>query len=362
MGVLARSVRMVDVSGLRRTARQVAAEFSEKNVTLMAAGIAYNAFLSLVPTLLLLLVILSSVGGGLEARMAALAGRNLPGPIAEVVTGVFESSPSSSASVVGLVVLVWGMLKVFRGLDTAFSEIYETTDTNTVLDKVADGVIVFVAVVVAVLATVGASAAFAELSKRIPLVGPLTPLVLTLGLVLAFLPLYYQFPDVDLPWSHVVPGAVFAAVGWAAFQAVFQVYLSFSDPGAGSLFGGVIVVVTWLYFSALVLLLGAVINAVLGGHASGKAGGVGQGATGYRTTREERMDPEELTAFLEALRADLAGNDDPRTFGSIVRRSPVDDVGVIEQTSLDGDEREWAVSVRWRAPAAPPDASHDGDP
>ena len=30
-------------------------------------------------------------------------------------------------TVVGLVVLLWGTLKIFRGLDTAFSEIYGTT-------------------------------------------------------------------------------------------------------------------------------------------------------------------------------------------------------------------------------------------
>jgi membrane protein len=49
--------------------RQVAAEFSEKNVSFMAAGIAYNAFVSLAPLLVLLLLVVSVVGGGLQQRL-----------------------------------------------------------------------------------------------------------------------------------------------------------------------------------------------------------------------------------------------------------------------------------------------------
>lgn len=48
---------------------------------------------------------------------------------------------------------------------------------------------------------------------------------------------------------------------------------------------GVIVIDTWLYFSGLIPLLGAVINTVLGGDASDKSGGVGQGAAEDGTTR-----------------------------------------------------------------------------
>ena len=76
---------MVDISGVRNVGKAVATEFSEKNVPFMAAGIAYNAFLSLVPILAVLLVVVSAVGGGLERRIVALAGRSLPGPIADVV-------------------------------------------------------------------------------------------------------------------------------------------------------------------------------------------------------------------------------------------------------------------------------------
>lgn len=356
---------MAELSSVANTGQAIAAEFFEKNVTFMAAGIAYNAFLSVAPILVVLLVVVSAIGGGLEQQIVTLARESLPGPIADVVAQVFEGGAADpAASIVGLVVLIWGTLKLFRGLDTAFSEIYETTAKNSFSDKLVDGLVVFVVVVIAVVITVGLTALFAALSGVIPYIGVLTPLVLVGGLLIAFLPMYYRFPDADLGWREVLPGAAFAAVGWAAFQALFQVYLAFSGGGSDSLFGGIVVVITWLYFSGLVLLLGAVINAVLGGHASGKAGGVGRGASEYETRREETMSRDEFAEYLTELREVLTDRYEemrPTDNADVADRYPVpnSDITVIEQSKPDGHEQEWSVAFRWRAPADESDAQSD---
>lgn len=345
---------MVGFATYTRTGKQIAADFSAKNVTFMAAGIAYNAFVSLAPLLLLVLFVTSVFGGNLESRLVALAEESLPGPIAGVVTQVFQGgSGVAGASAVGIIVLLWGTLKIFRGLDTAFSEIYETEGKNSFVDQVIDGLVVLVALIVAVVATIVATTVVAILSETVPLIQYLTPVVLIGGLVAAFLPIYYRFPDTDLDWEHVLPGAVFAAVGWAALQAVFQVYLSFSSGGSSGFFGGVIVVITWLYFSGLVLLLGAVINAVIGGYSSGKAGGVGQGATGYETNREETLGRDEFAEYLTKLRAELTSHDAgtaPFAEPDVSDRHLDSDrrVKLIEQTTRDGDDEKWAISFRWQ--------------
>lgn len=349
---------MVELSSVMGLGREVAAELSEKNVTFMAAGIAYNAFLSLAPILVIFLVIISAAGSGLEDRIVELSRSSLPGPIADIVAQVFQGGTGEpAASVVGLVILLWGTLKIFRGLDTAFSEIYETTRENSFVDKVVDGLVVLGAVIVAITATVGVTVVFAMLEDAIPYVGVLTPIVLIVGLIAAFLPMYYRFPDVDVAWRQVVPGAVFAAVGWAAFQALFQVYLTFTGGSSDSLFGGVIVVITWLYFSGVVLLAGAVINAVIGGHTSGKAGGVGRGATGYETTREEAMNRDEFATYLNDLREALTGHYEGMrpTVDADRYSAPIGDVTVIEQLKPDGDERELSVAFRWRTTADEPE-------
>lgn len=339
---------MATGSTLGSVARRVFSDVSEKNVTFMAGGIAYNALVSLAPTLLLLLLVISILGGGLEARVAAVAGEWLPGPIAALVERVFRGDAAApGASFVGLVVLLWGTLKIFRGLDTAFSEIYETEDHNSFADQLVDGVVVLAALVVAVVATVGASAVFSAFADRLPFGGLLTPLALVAGLAVAFLPMYYRFPDADLGLGDVVPGVVFAAVGWAALQGLFQVYLLFRGPDSESFFGGVLVVVTYLYFSGLVLLLGAVINAVLGGHSSGAPGGVGRAAGD--TTRERTFDRDDTAAYLERLREELTGRYDGMrpTDGATAGGTPVDDVTVTERTADEDGERRRTVTLRW---------------
>ncbi|WP_335999509.1 YihY/virulence factor BrkB family protein [Halorientalis halophila] len=347
---------MVTLSGAATTGKEIARDFSGKNVTFMAAGIAYNAFVSLAPLLLLLLFVTSVVGRDLERRIVEAAEGALPGPIADTFATVFqEGSGYASASIVGIVVLLWGTLKIFRGLDTAFSEIYETEAENSFLDQLIDGTVALVALVLAIVATIGATALFARFAARVPYAGLLSPLIVVAGLVLAFTPMYYRFPDTDVQWRHVLPGVVFAAVGWALLQSLFQVYLAFSSGTAGGVFGGVLVVVTWLYFSGLVLLTGAVINAVLGGHSSGKAGGVGQGAAGYETTRDEDLPPQVFGSYLLGLRADVTdreGATRPRIgHDGVAHYPPADgDVYVVEQTSQTEDAQKWAVSMRWEAP------------
>jgi len=348
------------LTGLARTGKRILSEMTEKNVPFMAAGIAYNAFLSLVPLLIILVLLASATGGGLEDRLIALARETLPGPIATVVQDVIRGEEaSSSASAVGLVVLIWGTLKVFRGTDTAFSEIYETTARNSFVNTMIDGVVVFVALVVAILASIGVTAAFLQLFDIVRYTGALTSLALICALVVAFLPMYYRFPDTDVGLGEILPGVVVAAVLWTAFQSLFRIYLQFS--GSGGFFGGVVIVVTWLYFSAMILLLGAVINAVNGGHTSGKAGGVGQGASAHETRTEEMMSRDEFAGYLRDLREEVAGRYEGMRPASDRRtdpRRPRGPIEVIEQTAEgDGDGRRWEVAFRWRAP----DEESDGD-
>jgi membrane protein len=61
----------------------------------------------------------------------------------------------------------------------------------------------------------------------------------------------------------VTPGALFTVVAWLAISGLFAVYVSMFgsyNKAWGSL-AAVIVMLTWLWLSALVLLLGAEINA-----------------------------------------------------------------------------------------------------
>ncbi|EJN58656.1 YihY/virulence factor BrkB family protein [Halogranum rubrum] len=241
--------------------RAIVTEIRVEKVTFLAGSIAYHAFISLLPLLLLVLAAISAVGNrSLEDGFIALIEAVLtPGAQQLLLDELQTAGGSTGLTIVGGLVLVWGTLRIFRGLDTAFSDIYETETANTLGDQLSDGVIVLVTFGIAIVAAIVVQSILPVGNDGI-LVWTLSRLLLVVGLSVTFFPMYYIFPDTDVSVTEVLPGTVFAAVGLVTFETLFNIY---SQSGDKSVVGGILVLLTWLYFSGLVILLGAVVNAVL---------------------------------------------------------------------------------------------------
>ncbi|ELZ01007.1 YhjD/YihY/BrkB family envelope integrity protein [Natrialba asiatica] len=248
--------------------KTVVAGIQEKNVSFMAAGIAYQAFISLLPLLVLVFFVVTVVGDEqFAAEVATATSGFLPESGQVMIENAIAESPATAGStLIGVVVLVWGALKIFRGLDTAFSEIYDSAAESSFVGQLRDAVIVLGAIGGALIAA-GAASLVIAIFPDVPFLELLNPILLVIVLVLAFLPMYYYFPDVDVSPRQVLPGVVVAAVGWTVLQSLFQVYVSFagSSDSAGPV-GAILLLLTWLYFGGLILLVGAVVNAVRSGH------------------------------------------------------------------------------------------------
>lgn len=247
-----------------RTVLQVS---SRSELAFMAASIAYYAFVSLLPLLLLLLVVFSTIGGeALAGDAADLAESYLTPQGQELIANALSNSAGEvGASVLGLVILLWSALRVFRAMNIAFARIYGTSADRSLLDDLQNGVLVLVAIGLA-LAVMTATGAAVALLDELPYVEVVSPVVLLAGLTAIFFPMYYLFPDADVTVREVLPGAVVAAIGWASLEALFGLYVATaSQYQAYGVVGGVILLVTWLYFGGIVLLFGVVINVVAAG-------------------------------------------------------------------------------------------------
>jgi membrane protein len=267
-------------------------------ITFIAASLAYYAFISLLPLLLLALVAAAVFGdSGVVEALVTEATETL-GPqagtlVQDALTG---AEGRGGATLVGLVVLLWSALKLFRGLDIAFSEVYGDVGPESLGEQLRDAVIALGAVILGIAATVliGIVIAFFRVDvfiEGIDIVGVLGTLMLVFGLTLAFLPLYYFLPGTDVALGEAIPGAVLAAIGWTALQTGFRLYAANAGSyEAYGVLGGVLLLVTFLYFGGLVLLVGAVLNAVLAGRADEETGLV----------EPETPDPEP-TAVLEGI-------------------------------------------------------------
>jgi YihY family inner membrane protein len=251
------------------TIRAVVRGVQSDRITFIAASLAYYAFISLMPLLLLALVAASTLGGpGLAGRVVASATRTFGAEAGGLVEDALtNASGRGGATVVGFAVLVWSGLKLFRGLDVAFSTVYGTAGGETFLDTVRDGAVALVAVGVGVAATVVVGTLTARLDwfvGGIDFANVVGSAILLVGLTATFLPMYFIFPDRRISVREAVPGAALAAVGWTALQTGFRVYTVVAGGyRAYGVFGGVLLLLTFLYFGGMVLLVGAVVNATL---------------------------------------------------------------------------------------------------
>lgn len=249
------------------TATRVGAVAKRQQITFLAAAVAYYAFLSLVPATVLTLVVATTFGGQQLATVVLESTSQFftESGQAVVVTALTASEGRSGATVVGIAVLLWGTLKVFRALDTAFTDIYGYEQPQTLLDQLVDSVFVTVGIglTMALMFVMAGVLAVLDLGLVVEALGVLAlPILLTA----AFLPIFYRFPDTKVTVHEVLPGAVVAAVGWTIMQAVFQLYASAASTSAYGVVGGVILLVTWLYVAGAVIILGAVVNVVLAEH------------------------------------------------------------------------------------------------
>jgi len=255
--------------------RQAVSLYRDRDIPFMAGSIAYAAFVSLIPLILLLFVAATVLGGeALQQQLLTVTEQYLT-PASQ---GVIEQSLDQSASrvgvsIVGALALVWAVLKVFRWLDTAFVELYDSDASPGIRDQIRDGLVVLGAMTTAVLVmlAIGTVVALApslapDIATPLPTVRVVGFVALVVGLVVAFLPMYYVFPNEPMSLSKALPGAVVAALGWTLLQALFQVYVSMSSGSElYGVLGGVILLITWLYLAAVAILIGVATNVVISG-------------------------------------------------------------------------------------------------
>jgi membrane protein len=332
----------------RAVAGAVVREIRAENITFMAGSIAYHAFLSLLPFLLLVLFVVSTFGDErlADALVRGMAGYLTPETVNVLVTAA-QNAGDGRLSLVGGVVLVWGTLRIFRGLDTAFSDIYESEAENTFVDKLLDGVVVFGALGAALFLV-----AVADTFVTLPSFGALDvvvgPLISVLALAAAFLPMYYIFPDEDVTAREVLPGALVAGTGWTLLRLGFGFYVARTSATEYGIVGAIILLITWLYFGGLILLVGAAVNAVLAGRT--------EDVTSIAWDAEPGADPSHndapFVAPLRDLEAAFARNDGGVRFvvgGTDVTLSAPDsatfDIDVVDRPAMLGGSRETAKVV-----------------
>lgn len=249
---------------------------SEDNIGILAAGVSYYAFLALVPLLVAAVLSYGLIADAeTVAAHAAQLARMLPASAAELVSDQLEGIVGTSAQKKGLGLLLALALALVgarngaASIITALTMAFNRQETRSFLRGTLVALAVTVCAVIGLGLVVAVLSLAAGLESRLGGLGPVASVLgyaALLGIGVAAIGLLYRLavPGFRPSWRAVLPGAVFAAAAAVAFTAAFGIYVAnFGNYNAtyGSL-GAVVVLLTWLYLVAYVLLFGAELDAV----------------------------------------------------------------------------------------------------
>ena len=250
-------------------------------ITDIAATLAYYAFLAIPAALLIAVGVFSRTAGPdtIESMMDRLAGvvpAEAISLIEESLTRVTENQNGGIVLIVlGLLLALWTTTGAMNALMRGLNRVYGRDETRSFLKQRLTALAMLVCLLLAFALSFGllvmGPVISEELGEALGLEGVFAWIwwtaewpILLLGLLSVFAAVLYLGPNVAHPrWRFLTPGSVVAVAVWLVASGLFAVYVSLFgsyNKAWGSL-AAVIILLTWLWLSALALLLGAEINA-----------------------------------------------------------------------------------------------------
>jgi membrane protein len=274
----------VDV--LKRTGK----EFVADDCMGLSQQIAFSSLLAFFPSMILLVGLLGLVGAYDE--LGKFLDVVAPGAVTDAIDIAKKSASgretsASIAFVLGFFGAIWAASGAMSSLVKAVNAAYDRMETrpfwrvrliSLLLVFLTGFVLAGMFILIVFGGPIGtAIAEEANLSGAFDLVWSLVrwPLAFV-SLLLFFALVYYLAPNVEQRnWRWITPGSLLGGVLWLALSGLFALYTSFSDSydrTYGTLAGG-IVLLLWLYYSAMAILFGAELNAELDRQADIRAAG-----------------------------------------------------------------------------------------
>jgi membrane protein len=250
----------------------------EENITGLSAMVAYNLMLAIFPFALLLLFVAGQVisSPSIESSVLSDLQRIFPSATEHTLQSGLDRIRDSSTGIGVLALLagVWIGTSFWGAVDTAFCRIYHVPCRSWVAQK-RFGLAMLVVAALFIAATLTIPAAEALLisgTQDLPfglsdIPGLVTAGSIALSLVVLFAMLcivYVAVPKALVPWRATWPGAALGTVGIGAVNWASPFYLENVSTLArlGTSLGFVLIALLWFYIVALIVLAGAVVNAM----------------------------------------------------------------------------------------------------
>ena len=295
-------------TGWKDIAFRVKDEWGDDHVGMAAAAVAFYSFLALIPALAALVSILGLVAQGDDvARLVEDLFGQLPGDAKSLIDDQLRSIADQSSGslsfglILSVVLSIWSASGAIGQFIKTINIAYDEEETRSWFFRkglalgLTVGAVLFVATAVfAVIAlpTIIDDTGLGFGMRRLLNILIWPALAVMFGVALAVL--YRVAPDRSAAhWTWVTLGSLFSIVAWVIVTLGFRLYVSSFgsyNETYGSL-SAVVVMLLWLWLTAIIVLLGAEINA----------------ETEHQTARDTTVGGEQPIGRRGAVKADTVG-------------------------------------------------------
>ena len=268
--------------------KQSFSDFIDNKVLKLSAALAFYTIFSL-PAMLIIIISVSdifygraAIEGTLYHQIAEFVGSEAALQIQQTIRGAALSKSSYFATTVGIVTLLFGATSVFYEIQDSINHIWKlkSKPKGTGFLKMLINRLLSFSLVISLgfllLVSLLINGLMDLLITRLTVMFPeLTVIavytvnvIITFGITaLLFALIFKVLPDARIKWKHVRAGAITTAILFMLGKFLIGYYLGHS--GLSSTYGtagSVIVMLLWVYYSAMILYFGAVFTHVYAAH------------------------------------------------------------------------------------------------
>jgi membrane protein len=256
--------------------RETFAEWSKDRATTLGAALAFYTIFSLAPLLIIITVVVgyffgqAEVQADLLARLTQFVGKENALNLMTIIQDTYKPGSSLFATAIALFLMLLGSSTVFLMLKSALNDMWGVTSPETglfylVLNRLQTFVVVMIVGFLLFVSMVIKSllAAFFHTVSRFLVVPALLlevgdHVLSLLFITMLFTVLYKVLPDAKVPWRFAFRGAFVTALLFSIGNVFVGLYLTHQSIGSAyGAAGSLVVMLMWVYYSALIVFLGA---------------------------------------------------------------------------------------------------------
>lgn len=250
----------------------------DDDIFALAAQLAYYLILSFFPFLIFLLTLVGfsnldsmEVLGALRAILPTSAFELIYNVIIEVIekqnTGLLGAS---------LLLVVWSASSAFRAVIKGINKAYGLNENRSFIKRAFIAIICTFALAFVIMLTLVMLVFGRLIGELLASYLPFPSVVykvwnflryvlVVFMMILIFASIYRYTPSKRLMWKEVLPGAISCTGGWLIVSLGFSFYIN-NFSNYSKIYGGlgaVIILITWLYLTSIILIVGGEINSVI---------------------------------------------------------------------------------------------------